>query len=62
MNVTCTSGTTYDIQVDGFYGGSGNVILSWNEIVTSSEIPVITTQPASQTVAAGGLTMWIAKL
>ena len=46
--------TTYNIQVDGFYGAMGNIMLSWSIAPTNSKLPTITSQPTNQTVALGG--------
>ena len=48
-----TAGTDYMIQVDGFYGAKGNLVLSWSMVVTSNQLPVILTPPHSQTVGLG---------
>src|SRR5204863_7975958 len=47
------AGTNYAIQVDGHYGITGNIVLSWNLEVTSNQLPAIVTQPLSQTAAVG---------
>lgn len=49
-----TAGTTYLIQVDGFYGDMGNIALSWNLAGTNNTLPVILTQPVHHTVGVGG--------
>ncbi len=47
-------GTKYYVQVDGFYGATGNIVLSWSLNATSNTLPVIVTPPRSQTVGFGG--------
>ena len=44
------SGTTYQIDVDGYLGAAGNISLN---IAQPTNTPVILTQPASQAVLGG---------
>ncbi|HEY1663605.1 MAG TPA: immunoglobulin domain-containing protein [Verrucomicrobiae bacterium] len=46
LNVT--NGLEYEIGMDGYYGGQGNLVLSWSML--AGQIPIITQQPQSQTV------------
>ncbi len=46
-------GTVYNIAMDGFAGASGKIALTWNLDTTVSDLPLITTQPLSQTVTNG---------
>src|SRR5439155_590369 len=46
-------GTEYEIAIDGFGGGMGNFVFSWEVVHTGQFLPVITNQPISQTVAPG---------
>jgi hypothetical protein len=48
-----TAGTTYFIQVDGFRGVSGTINLAWNLVPSPNPLPLILTQPLSQTIPAG---------
>ena len=55
-----TAGTTYFIQVSGFHGAAGNIGLQWSLSPTTNPVPVILTQPQSQTVIAGSnLTLFV---
>ena len=61
VTFTVTAGTTYYIAVDGFKStlntdtaDSSGLTLNLNLTSSGAAIPVITTQPASQTVAVGG--------
>jgi hypothetical protein len=47
------AGTNYLIQVDGFYGARGNLVVSWSLAPTTNQLPVILTPPHSQTVGLG---------
>lgn len=49
-----TTGTTYYFAVDGWSGRFGAVQLNLSYAVTGGTPPVITTQPASQSVTVGG--------
>ena len=44
------TGVTYYVAVDGFKGAQGAIALRWDWVQTSEPLPVITTQPQSQTV------------
>jgi hypothetical protein len=46
-------GQEYEIAVDGFSGSSGTFAFSWSEQWTEELLPVILTNPASQTVLPG---------
>ena len=58
LNATVTfavsAGTSYTIQVDGFYGATGSIVLGWSSQVLTTAPPVILAQPAARTVAAVG--------
>jgi len=49
-----TAGTRYRIAVAGLGVASGHFNFQWSLTPTTAQAPVITTQPASQTVALGG--------
>jgi hypothetical protein len=53
VQFNAVAGTEYEIAIDGFGGNSGDISLSWKLEVTSDQIPVIVTQPQSQTVQVG---------
>jgi len=44
------------IQVDGFYGDTGNIALSWSQAGTNNNLPLILTQPVHRTVGLGDTT------
>jgi hypothetical protein len=46
-------GMTYHIAIDGFGGVSGDFVISWSFEPTRDQLPVITNQPVSITVASG---------
>jgi hypothetical protein len=46
-------GMTYHIAIDGFGGASGDFVISWTFEPTRDQLPVITNQPVSITVASG---------
>lgn len=46
-----TAGTIYDIAIDGFYGDEGNIVLNWSLTSGTGQVPIITSQPQSLTVA-----------
>ncbi len=46
-------GANYFIAIDGLAGAQGNFVLLWELVPTADVLPVITNQPASQTVALG---------
>jgi hypothetical protein len=61
LTFTATGGTTYYFAVDGFNAGAANggadssaITLNLNFTATGSPVPVITAQPASQTIVLGG--------
>jgi hypothetical protein len=43
----------YHFAIDGFFGAEGDFVFEWTEAKTSHLLPVIHTQPQSQTVAIG---------
>ena len=43
----------YQVAIDGYANSQGNFVLSWNFQATAEELPTITAQPKSQTVAKG---------
>jgi hypothetical protein len=53
VSFNASSGTRYLIQVDGHYAVSGNIVLNWSHETTTNKLPLILTQPRSQTAAAG---------
>jgi hypothetical protein len=48
-----SAGTTYFIQIDGFYGASGHVVLSWSNSPTVLQAPEIVVPPQGQTLPSG---------
>jgi hypothetical protein len=54
LNFNVTAGVTYYIQISGFHGAQGSIVLSWDIAPTSVQVPVIIVQPASQTQTNGG--------
>ena len=54
VQFSVTAGTQYRIAVAGLGTASGDFNFQWSLAPTTAQVPVITTQPASQTVALGG--------
>ncbi len=50
----CTAGTAYQVAVDGYWGASGNVVLSWATENFAEALPSILLAPPRQTIAPGG--------
>ncbi len=50
LTFNAIAGTTYHIAIDGFDGASGHIIVSWTLSASAVPLPVIRTQPVSQTV------------
>jgi hypothetical protein len=55
VTFTVNSGTTYYLQVDGFLGDVGSVVLSWQPSGSLAAGNFIIAQPAAPTVPAGGV-------
>ncbi len=55
-------GTFYHIAIDGFGGGTGNIVLSWNLDSTVSGLPIFLAQPLSQTVTNGSTASFTAQV
>jgi len=53
VRFSAVKGTTYRLVVDGLRGETGEFLLSWCLETSASEVPRITAQPASRTVARG---------
>lgn len=53
VSFNAKAGTEYQIQIDGFYGGTGQILLSWDFVQTSFPLPTVVTQPQSVTVGFG---------
>ena len=53
VSFNALAGTDYAIQVDGFYGMAGNLVLSWSITPTGNQLPTILDRPHSQTVSLG---------
>jgi VCBS repeat-containing protein len=53
VRFNAVQGTTYLVKVKGFEGATGRIVVSFKLQNTTSQLPVITTTPASQTVAVG---------
>jgi hypothetical protein len=54
VNFSAISGTEYLIQVDGYNGETGNIVLVYPPIGTTGAPPVITIQPSDKTLLEGG--------
>ncbi|HEY3852833.1 MAG TPA: choice-of-anchor tandem repeat GloVer-containing protein [Verrucomicrobiae bacterium] len=54
VSFNCTGGTEYDIAVDGYWGASGNVVLSWSTARPAEPQPTILQAPPKQTVVSNG--------
>lgn len=50
VRFNAVAGNTYDIAVDGSYGASGRIVLTWNLEITTATVPEITTQPKPRLV------------
>jgi len=48
------AGSNYNIAVDGFFGASGNIVLTWNLDTNLTAIPRIILQPVGATTVPGG--------
>lgn len=53
LRFNAEQGTDYAIAIDGFFGQQGSFILTWEVETTAQSLPVVITQPHSQTVRAG---------
>lgn len=53
VSFTATSGTEYLIQVDGYNGATGSIVLVYPPIGAPGAPPVITIQPSDKTLLAG---------
>src|SRR6185295_749716 len=53
ISFNVVAGAIYHIAVDGQNGASGEIVLCWNFEPSGDDLPVIVTQPISQTVAPG---------
>ncbi len=54
VRLNVVAGAFYPIAIDGLGGAMGDFALSWDFQPTAEVLPVITSQPDSQTVGAGG--------
>jgi hypothetical protein len=54
LSFNAVAGTTYFIQLSGFHGAEGNILLSWNVAATNTLVPVILVEPQNQTQTNGG--------
>ncbi len=52
ISFNATALNEYEIAVDGFNGASGDVVLSWNEVITSDLLPKIEDHPATSSVVS----------
>ncbi len=50
VSFNAVSGMEYQIAIDGFAGASGNIVLTWNLQPGTNLIPIIFSQPQSQSV------------
>ena len=53
ISFNAKAGTNYLLAIDGFAGGSGDIVLNWSLDPTSVPFPRILSQPLSQAVFAG---------
>ena len=53
VTFTAVSGTTYQIQVDGWSSSQGDIQLNYPDPGLSDQVPVIVTQPVGRSVAIG---------
>ncbi len=54
VSFNCIGGTEYEIAVDGYWGASGNVVLSWATATSEEPQPTILQAPPKQTVVSNG--------
>jgi hypothetical protein len=54
LSFNASAGTSYYVQISGFHGAEGDILLSWNLVVTNAQVPVIVVPPQSQTQTNGG--------
>jgi uncharacterized repeat protein (TIGR03803 family) len=54
VSFDCTAGAAYQITVDGYWGASGNVVLSWGTVENAQPLATILLAPPRQTIAANG--------
>lgn len=54
VTFNCVAGTIYDIVVDGYWGASGNIALSWTNESFLQSLPTIIQAPPRQTVVSNG--------
>ncbi len=50
----CVAGTAYEILIDGYWGVSGDVVLSWETENFPEPLPTLLQTPPRQTVASNG--------
>jgi uncharacterized repeat protein (TIGR03803 family) len=48
----CVAGSAYEVVVDGYWGASGNVVLSWSTEDNSELLPTLLEVPPRQTIAS----------
>jgi len=53
----CVANQNYEIDVDGYWGASGDIVLTWNIAETNAALPVILTTPPPLTVVSNGATV-----
>jgi trimeric autotransporter adhesin len=53
VSFNAVAGTAYAIAIDGCFGSTGRVVLNWRLETTTERLPLIVTDPESQTVNAG---------
>ncbi len=54
VEFNCVAGTAYEVVVDGYWGASGNVVLSWATESFAEPLPSLLQVPPMQTVASNG--------
>jgi hypothetical protein len=54
LTFNAVGGNTYYIQISGFHGEQGNILLAWNLTPTINTTPVIVIQPQGQTQTNSG--------
>jgi len=53
ISFNAVAGTRYEIAIDGYFGRTGRIVLTWSLQATADRLPRILLQPASQSAAPG---------
>jgi uncharacterized repeat protein (TIGR03803 family) len=54
VSFDCSAGAAYQVVVDGYWGASGNVVLSWSTVENALSLATILLAPPRQTIASSG--------